>query len=168
MTLERIEEMLKTYRFEVGRCGHLANEITQLEKDIAWLQNNPAEELCGPSAQVITDMPRGTSVGNPTERIGLMLAAGYESQDVREMRIKLAEMKAEYAERRKTVDYVESWLAGLPERERWMIEMQVIDGVIWREIITKYPEKFGEYRSKNTLKRIRDRAMEMICDMADG
>lgn len=30
MTREKVDEMLKAYRFEVGRCGHLKTEIEQL------------------------------------------------------------------------------------------------------------------------------------------
>lgn len=159
--------MLKTYRFEVGRCGHLENEIESLKKQIDCEVAGLASDLSGPGAQVITDMPRGTTVGNPTEKIGLMLASGWVSDEVREMQAKLGEYEREYAERHKTVEYVDKWLAGLPERERWMVEMQIIDGVIWREIIANYTEKFGEYRSKDTLKRIRDRALDMIIDMAE-
>ena len=48
-----------------------------------------------------------------------------------------------------------------------MIEMQIIDAVIWREILAKYQQVYGEYRSKDTLKRIRDRALDMIYDMAE-
>lgn len=167
MTVERIEEMLKTYRFEVGRCGHLENDIALTKEQIERAKAGLAGDLAGPGAQVITDMPRGTTVGNPTEKLGMMLASGYKSDEIRELEAKLCELIAEYTERKKTVDYVSSWLNGLPERERWMIEMQVIDGVIWREILTKYPERFGEYRSKDTLKRIRDKAFDMIVDMAE-
>lgn len=167
MTIERIEEMLKTYRFEVGRCGHLENEIALTKNQIERAKAGLADDLAGPGAQVITDMPRGTTVGNPTEKLGMMLASGYKSDEIRELEAKLGELIAEYTERKKTVDYVSSWLNGLPERERWMIETQVIDGVIWREILTKYPERFGEYRSKDTLKRIRDKAFDMIVDMAE-
>lgn len=168
MTVETIEEMLKTYRFEVGRCGHLENEIAQLNREIAQARADLAGDLAAPGAQVITDMPRGTSVGNPTERYGIMLASGYVSDEVRELEAKLANLTEEYTTRKKTVDYVSSWLNGLPERERWVVEMQYIDGVIWREILVQYPEKFGEYRSKDTLKRIRDRAIDLIIDMAEG
>ena len=167
MNSERIDEMLKTYRFEVGRCGHLESEMAQLKRDIERETAGLAEDLAGPGAQVITDMPRGTTVGNPTERLGMMLATGWKSDYVRELEAKLGELEAEYTERHKTVEYVEGWLAGLPERERWMVEQQIIDGVICREIVAKYTEKFGEYRSKDTLKRIRDRALDMIYDMAE-
>lgn len=168
MTIERVEEMLKSYRAEVGRCGHLQMEIdilkTEIERDKARL----AEDLAGPGAQVITDMPRGTNVGNPTEKIALMLAGGWLSEEIQEKEAKLGELIAEYEERHKTVAFVEAWLAGLPERERWMIEMQVIDSVIWRDIISQYPQKFGEFKSKDTLKRLRDRALDMIIDMSEG
>ena len=167
MTIDRVEEMLKTYRFEVGRCGHLEREIELLKHEIAKERAGLAGDLAGPGAQVITDMPRGTTVGNPTEKLGMMLATGWVTDLIREKEAQLAEYEAEYAERHKTVAYVEKWLAGLPERERFMVEMQIIDGVIWREILVKYPEKFGEYRSKDTLKRIRDKALEMIYDMAE-
>ena len=167
MTYEQIEEMLKTYRFEVGRCGHLEKEIELTEAHIKQAKATLADDLSGPGAQKITDMPRGTTVGNPTEKLGMLLASGYKSDEIRELEATLGELIAEYTERKKTVDYVSSWLSGLPERERWMIETQVIDGVTWREILNKYPERFGEYRSKDTLKRIRDRAIEMIIDMAE-
>ncbi|MBP5710022.1 MAG: hypothetical protein J6W84_03490 [Bacteroidales bacterium] len=167
MTAERIEEMLKTYRAEVGRCGHLQMEMELLRKEIEADKAFLADDLAGPGAQFISDMPRGTAIGNPTEKLGIMLASGYISDEIREKEAKLGELQLEYNERHKTVVYVESWLAGLPERERWMIETQVIDGVIWREILTQYPEKFGEYRSKDTLKRIRDRALDMIYDMSE-
>ncbi len=167
MTVERVDEMLRSYRAEVGRCGHLQMEIDILKVEIERDKDSLAFDLAGPGAQVITDMPRGTTVGNPTEKIGLMLAGGWMSDEIREKEAKLGELQAEYDERHKTVVFVESWLAGLPERERWMVETQVIDGVIWREIITQYPQRFGEFRSKDTLKRIRDKAMEMIYDMAE-
>lgn len=167
MTIERVDEMLKTYRFEVGRCGHLKKDIEILTMDIEKAKRGLAADLVGPGAQEITDMPRGTTVGNPTEKYGLMLAGGWVSDEVRDMENKLGELTAEYTERKKTVDYVESWLNGLSERERWMVETQVIDGVIWREVLMQYQEKFGEYRSKDTLKRLRDRAMDLIYDMAE-
>ena len=167
LTVERVEEMLRSYRAEVGRCGHLLMEIDILKTEIEREKSRLASDLAGPGAQVITDMPRGTTMGNPTEKIALMLAGGWVPEEIREKEAKIGELQSEYDERHKTVVFVESWLNGLPERERWMVETQVIDGVIWREILTQYPERFGEYRSKDTLKRIRDRAMDMIFDMAE-
>ena len=167
MTPERVDEMLKSYRHDMGRCGHLLTEIDMLKQEIAKQKSTIVSDLVGPGAQVITDMPRGTMMGNPTEKYGLMLAEGWEPDVIREMREKIAQMQAEYNERQKTVIYVSNWLKCLPERERWIIEMYVIDNVIWAEILVKYQQEFGEYRSKDTLKRLRDRALEMVYDMAE-
>ena len=167
MKPEHVDELLKSYRAEVGRCKHLEIEIDILTKRIAHDKEALVGYLVGPGAQEITDMPRGTSIGNPTEKYGLMLADGWTTDEIKADEAKLAELEAEYAERHKTVVFVDGWLAGLPERERWMIEKQVIDAVIWRELITQYTQQYGEYRSKDTLKRLRDRALEMIYDMAE-
>ena len=167
MTRERVDEMLKSYRFEVGRCGHLLAEIELTKREIEQAKAVMVSDLIGPGAQVITDMPRGTTVGNPTEKYGAMLADGWVSDEIKAREIELARLQGEYDERHKTVVFVESWLNGLPERERWMVEMQVMDAVIWREILNKYQQTFGEYRSKDTLKRLRDRGLDMIYDMAE-
>ena len=167
MAPEMVDELLKSYRHEVGRCKHLEAEMSMLIKDIERERSAAAGYLVGPGAQQITDMPRGTTVGNPTEKYGMMLADGWSTDEVAEMEGKLAALRAEYDERHKTVVYVESWLGGLPERERWIVERQVVDSVIWRELVTQYTQRFGEYRSKDTLKRLRDRALEMIYDMAE-
>lgn len=166
MTRERVDEMLKTYRFEVGRCGHLQAEIKLLNMEIERDKANMAADLVGPGAQEITDMPRGTTVGNPTERYGLMLASGWMPDEIRQKEARVAELSAEFEERSKTVMYVDAWLMGLPERERWMIEKQVIDGAFWKEVGSQYMERFGENVSKDTLKRIRDKALERIYKMA--
>ena len=82
MTPERVDEMLKSYRYEVGRCKHLEAEIQALRKDIARAEMSLASDLASPGAQVITDMPRGTTVGNPTEKYGMMLAEGWVSDEL--------------------------------------------------------------------------------------
>ena len=119
MTIERVDEMLKTYRFEVGRCGHLEKDMELLRREIERDKASIVSDLVGPGAQEITDMPRGTTVGNPTEKYGLMLASGWIPEEIREKEARLGELLAEYEERKETVDYVQSWLSGLSERERW-------------------------------------------------
>lgn len=167
MTHERVNEMLKGYRYDVGRCGHLEAEIRRIQRQIEAEKNNTVETLAAPKPQQITDMPHGTQVGNPTEKFGLMLADGFKSADMEKLEIELARAQAEYDERRQTVDHVSSWLNGLPERERWMVETQVIDGVFWKDVANRYRQRFHEDISKDTLKRIRDKAMDMIYRIAE-
>ena len=167
MTHERVNELLKGYRFDVGRCGHLIAEISFRERQIEVEKNDAVETLAAPKPQQITDMPHGTGITNPTEKFGLMLAEGYTTQRMDELTREIAELQAELDERTQNVQYVSSWLSGLPERERWMVETQVIDGVFWKDVASRYRKKFEEDVSKDTLKRIRDKAMDTIYRMAE-
>lgn len=166
MTHEHVNEMLKAYRFEVGRCGHLTAEMAVKQRQLEAERASMVDLLASPKAQQITDMPRGTTVGNPTERAGLKLAAGYVTPEYDALQAELAALQSEYDERYDVVMHVTSWLGGLDERGRWVIEAQVIDSLTWREIISRYRQRFGEDASKDTLKRIRDRSMDKIYQMA--
>ena len=166
MTKERVMEMLKTYRFELGRCGHLQAEIAALNLKYKQTEHDLTIAMVSPGAQVLSDMPRGTSVGNPTERYAMRLVEGLHDADLKEIEEKIAALEAEHQERSTTVMYVQSWLSGLAERERWVVEAQVIDGVFWRDVCSRYRQHFEEDCSKDTLKRYRDRALDKIYEMA--
>lgn len=167
MRREKVDEMLKAYRFEVGRCGHLEAEISQLEKAIQQATATLDEDVTAVKLQQLSGMPHGSTVGNPTERLGIMLASGWIPEEIREMQDELKETRQEYERRYFTVMFVTAWLNGLPERERWIVEHQVIDGEYWKEVIAKFNAAFQEDASKDSLKRLKQRAMEKIYRMAE-
>ena len=166
MTHNRVDTILRGYRFDLGRCGHLAMEIKELEQKYNTEKTDMIHALVSPHPQQITDMPHGTAISNPTEKFGLMLAGDYKSEEMQELDIKIMSKTDEYNERKTRVMYVQGWLTGLTERERWMVETQVIDGVFWKDVGVQYASKFGEAVSKDTLKRLRDRAMDKVYAMA--
>ena len=167
MTHEKVDEMLKAYRFEVGRCGHLEIEISQLQKALDRSLKCLTEDAASIKSQQLSDMPKGTTVGSPTERIAIMLASGWLPEDIRKMQGELASLKDEYAQRYFTVLFVSSWLNGLTERERWIIEHQVIGGEYWKEVIGKFRIEFNEDTSKDSLKRLKQRALDKVYRMAE-
>lgn len=167
MTHSRVDSILHGYRFDVGRCGHLALEIKELEQKYTVEKTDMLHALASPKPQQLTDMPRGTAIGKSTEKIGLMLASGYATEEMQDIHIKISAKTDEYNERKARVLYVQGWLTGLTERERWMVETQVIDGVFWKDVGVQYASKFGEAVSKDTLKRLRDRAMDKVYAMAE-
>lgn len=167
MTHEKVDELLKAYRFEVGRCGHLETEIAQLQKAIASSLENLAEDASALRPQQISDMPHGTTVGSPTERIAIMLASGWIPDYLKDMQKELAELQKEYDSRCFTVLFVSSWLKGLTERERWIVEHQIIDGEYWKDVVRKYRDTFCEETSKDSLKRLKQRALDKIYQMAE-
>lgn len=166
MTFERIEAILRDYKACLGRCNHLKTEMSVIERQIEAVKIDTAETLAAPKPRVLTDMPRGTQIGNPTEKYGGMLADGYKTDEQIMLEAKLAEYQAEYDDKITTVDYVNSWMSGLSDRERVVIRSNMIDGESWRETANVYNQKFGDAVSKDTLKRIKDRAMDKIAEMA--
>lgn len=167
MTHEKVDELLKAYRFEVGRCGHLETEIAQLQKAIASSMDSLAEDVSAVKPQQLSDMPHGTTVGSPTERIAIMLASGWIPDYLKDMQKELAELQQEYDGRYFTVLFVSSWLKGLTERERWIVEHQIIDGEYWKDVVRKYRDTFCEETSKDSLKRLKQRALDKIYQMAE-
>lgn len=166
MTLDRIVTILKEYKICVGRCSYIKVEITRIEREIEVIKRDTAETLASPKPRQISDMPRGTQISNPTEKYGGMLADGYKTAEQISLEQKLTELNEEYEDKIQTVNYVNSWMSGLTERERCVIKANVIDSMGWKETVYAYRGKFGEDVSKDTLKRLKDKAMDKICEMA--
>ena len=162
MTKTEVLEMLEGYRCAVGRCGHLEVEIKETIKYIQDAMNNRAEDAAAPHAQQISGMPRGSGVGNPTEQIGIMLASKYVPDYIRNMEDHPKELQAEHDEQARTVSYVEKWLAGLTEKEHWIVSHKIIDGDPWAVCLRDYEKQHGEAISKDTLRRMRRRALNAI------
>lgn len=166
MTRERVDEMLKLYRFELGRSGHLLIELQELEREIAAEEKAMLDDVTSIGGQNLDGMPRGTKIGDPTGNAGAKLADGYKSDHLLDLEEKWIPLKAAYDRSQVVVGHVDAWLSGLNERERWVIEKQVIDCESWRDIISKYRDDFKEKTSKYTLKRLREKAMEKVYLMA--
>ena len=173
MDREQINDMLRAYRGRVGRCAHIETEIRRLERRIAEERERYAQELAAPPVSRLDGMPRGGApFDSRTERVALALADGsaFDAEAfqaaVRRLEAEIDRLRAERAEQQLGVAYVESWLSGLPERERWVIERHVIDGEIWHDIITEFNARFDDAVSRDRLKRIQQRALEKIYAMA--
>ena len=166
MELERIQLMLKDYKTCLGRCNHLKTEMSILERQIDVIKADTAETLASPKPRVLSDMPRGTQIGNPTEKYGGMLADGFKTDEQISLEVKLAQITAEYNEKIVVVEYVNSWMSGLSDRERVVIRSNMIEGDTWKDTVNSYNQRFGDTVSKDTLKRIKERAMDKIIEMA--
>ena len=167
MTPTRVDEILKGYNEAVGRCGHLKTEMRVIERDINIEIANMLDTMASPKPQRYSDMPHGTQISNPTEQLGIMLAEGYKTDYQRELEGKLAALEAKYDKVHVMIEYVDSWLSGLNEKDRFIVESQVINQVSWREVVNQYRDRFKESFSKDTLKRIKDKALLKIYKMAE-
>lgn len=166
MLPERAEQMLKDYKPCVGRCGYLRKAIAEAQADIdAWKRSLTAD-LVNSGGVNMDGMPHGTSVGNPTERMGLMLATGYEPADLKEAEKRLEEMTNELREKEMIVVFVEAWISGLTEREKWLIERLYFEKQTYAEIITAYRTVYGITTNKDGIRRTRKTTLEKIYAMA--
>ena len=159
--------MLASYRECLGRVLHLEQRIKELGQALDDYRKHAVEDAAGIGSQNMDGMPRGTKVGQPTERIAIALADGWVPDEIRSMENELRKAQSEYNEKATVVVFVDAWLHGLTERERWIVERQVIDNCTWREVTTMFLRDFGESRTKDGLKYIKDRALQKIYRMAE-
>lgn len=167
MLPDRVDEMLRNYREYLGRVLHLERYIVELKQEIEKNKAEALVEAASPGSPNMDGMPHGTIVSQPTERIALQFASGNWPEFVQESMAKLKEAEDEYNEKVGTVIFVDAWLKGLTERERWIIEKQVIDKAPWREVTAMFYREFDSVRSKEGLKYIRDKALQKIYKMAE-
>ena len=165
MLPDRGDEMLKSYRESVGRCGHLENEIQERRDMLESLRETVIEDSVL-AAQPLSGMPRSGKVSDPTAQIGSAAADGWMTSEMKHISQEIRELERELRSQRIVVHFVTAWLNGLNEKERWIIEKQVIDGAYWREVIFGFKAKFGDEYSKDGLKRIKRSAMNKIYRIA--
>ena len=166
MMPEKADQMLSSYKMCLGRYQYLMALLPELREEAARWKVNLASDLAGVNAQNMDGMPHGTAVSNPTERLGIMLADGYAPEGLKELNRQIEQYEKELNEKSVVVHFVEAWLSGLTDKERWIIEAQVIDGAYWREVMAEYRKRYGEDYSREGLKKIRDAAMAKIHQMA--
>ena len=163
MRREQVDQMLSKYKESKGRIGHLKIYVQMLRPEIELWEKNLLTDAALATPDRVEGMPHGTTVGNPVENIVLAHLAGHMPEELRVMIRQLDGAERELKELYLIVNFVDGWMAGLSERETWMINHKVIDtDYSWREISMMFRQQYGEEHSRDTLKRIRDRALEKI------
>lgn len=157
--------MLANYREYAGRCMYLEFMIAKKEAELRSLQQTLIEDSVS-CTQVISDMPRGGALSDPTARLGAAVADGYESDQIKQVKAEIEALQNELDAKQPTILFVSALLEGLSEKERWIVEKQVIDGAYWREVIFGYRTKFGDTYSKDGLKRIKKAALQKLYRIA--
>lgn len=171
MTQKQVIAMLREHRGRVGRCGHIDAEILRLQRAIRAARAQYEFDLAAPPMSRLDGMPRSGFSGSPTERAAMAMAdeRRFEESEAREiirrLEVEIARLQAEREELALWIQYVDSWLAGLPDQERWVIERHLVDGEIWHEISLQYRDRFCDDISRDRLKRMQQRALDRIWAM---
>lgn len=154
--------IIEKYNANVGRCDYLRIEIEETERALNELETAAINYEAVPGVQQLTGMPHGGKIGRPTEEVAIMFASGDVPRYMSEMRDSLKAMQKEYRKCVANVKRAEAWLKSLKDRERWVVTKQMIEGLSWRELSTRYENLYGEPRSKRCLQIIKKRAILKI------
>lgn len=165
MKPERVDECMLQYKEYSARCEFLQHEIHELENLAEQLRTNQVNDMISLS-QVITGMPHGTSISDPTGKLGILLAEGYENDFIKQVEAEIVQKQKEYRMKISTVVFVDAWVKVLTIRERYVIENKKIGSMYWRELIAGFKKEFGEVYSRQGLKKIMDNAMKKIYNVA--
>jgi hypothetical protein len=166
MRTETVDEMLRNYREYAARCAYLECAIKEAKKLLMKVRASAVSDAISVT-QHYSDMPGGKGgASDPTARIATRIADGYQSDRELALEAEIAGMEDELRDKTPTVVYVEAWLSVLNPEERFVIENQMIDGMIWRKVIFTYRKAFGDGYSKDTLKRIKNAALDKIYRVA--
>ena len=166
MLPQHVDDMLRDYRACLGRYSYLDVLIEELRDMEQFIEMDDRAETIGGQGKAMDGMPHGSTVGKPTEHAGIALASGYVSANLAELRDEIARLEAERNQSYKVVLFVDAWLKGLNRKERWVIERIFFDGMTYREINGQYREIYGEPCSKDSLRRLKNTALEKIYQMA--
>lgn len=158
--------MLKLYKPYYGRCNYIKNALEALRAEERMMIADHRDDLLNGSSPPSDGMPHGTTVGNPTERVAMLLVTGHVTDEITALREEIRKLEAEYSEKHFVVFFVEAWISGLTTKERWMIERSYFDGMTYREINAQYRAQFGGGCSKDSLRRLKKDALAKIFDMA--
>lgn len=161
MTIEDVKDLLSKYSANKGRAARLETEIAKLEMEARQIRAMEASTL---KASSVDGMPRRKGgKSDPTAKKAVQLASGEAvSRDEARVLEKISGKKADLNQLTLDVKLVEGWLSALMERERLIINLQMIQKRSWRETGQEYERAFGDQMSDDTLRRMRDRAIEFI------
>ena len=165
MKVEVINEALSMYLERLARCEFLDTEIKILSEMLEKAESEMVDDEVSLS-QELTGMPHGTSISDPTGKLGLRLACGFESWSVKQIKEELANMREEYNTLRYWVAFVQAWLKCLTEKERKLIEMKYIQKLSWDEIINNYQREYGQKYGKSGMKVLVQKSIEKVYKIA--
>jgi hypothetical protein len=167
MQKETVDKMLGNYREYSARCLYLECCIRDAEDKLRSIRKTMVPDAISITAKY-TDMPGAKGrTSDPTASVASRFADGYMPDAAKELEAELARMQGELRDKTPTVVFVEIWLNALNDKERFVIEKQMIDGLFWREVAAAFNEKFRVRYSAVGLKRIRSGALEKVYKIAE-
>ena len=161
MLIEQVDELLLNYRNNLARCEFLTHDIPRLEKELGLKIKRMVEASVSLSPN-LSGMPHGSSLSDPTGKLGTDIASGYKTEEVKALEEELCEKKKEMENKQYAVSVVDSLLKCLKEKELFVIEKKVIGGMSWNDLRFTYNRHFETTYTVAGLKYMKKLAMEQL------
>ena len=157
-TAERIESELRQYRENRCRATELRLDI-EAERELLTALRDESIEASALRHPPEPDMPRSSVPPDSTARLAACLP---DEADMRAMYVELAGL-----ERR--VRRVDAWMGALTNRERLIVELFYIQGMVWAEVVFAYNSHPTDEvaRGEGAIRRWRREALSRIEKVAN-
>lgn len=161
MTDNDVKELFGHYAGDKLRAVRLEAEIKKLEAELKALRAMDADTL---RASSVDGMPRRKGgKSDPTGKRAADLADGVAlSAEEKRLMERISLKGVELGQLRLDIATVNGWLDALMDRERLIIDLQLVQKQSWRVTTVEYKKRFGDDMSDDTLRRMRDRAISLI------
>lgn len=168
MRREQVKRMLESYRQCAARRECLRLEIPLAQEQLALEQERALESDALPRPGV--EAPRGGGPGDPTARLAVRYASGYQPRYIREMAADVRRMQDELRECDAVCRYVDAWRGALNDRERLVVDLHMIGGETYAAVLDAFARRFpaAPLTSPDGVKCVNQRALEKICAAAGG
>ncbi|MBR3741018.1 MAG: hypothetical protein IKN04_11290 [Clostridia bacterium] len=165
MTSDQVDKMLEDYNRCRSRATHIKNQLAIMERQLQ-MEKSKAMEEDALHAQSYDASPHGNGPGNPTESLVLRYLSGYVPKYIKDLQEDVDKVRDELYEAEMVIKFVDGWMIGLTDREKFVILHHVISSETWVEVLDQYEDKFGQF-GKEGLRKIKKRALNKIYEAAE-
>ena len=161
MTPQHLDELLEKYKPNKAREAYLLHQIDSLGRLLELAKKRMVDDFVSLS-QALTGMPHGSGNGDPTGKLAINIASGKVTEFVKQIQAEIEETQGMLNLLMPEIRIVEIAMAALGEREKEVVELKMMDGLSWADVLGKMNERHNGSYSKRSLQRLIDRAMEKV------
>ena len=163
MKPEAVNAMLRDYKRCQARRDFLQAELPLAERQLRYEREHMLENeaLRGRRPD---ETGHGSENADPTARLVLKFASGYEPRYIKDMAWDIQKRRDEMQECDAVCRCVEAWLQALGEKERMVVQTHVLEGLSWTEAGPRLSAVFPDTcpTTHAGLRRIQQKALEKI------
>ena len=151
-----IEQKLREYKSNLSKLKLIECSMKQIESEIQVLEPSYI------SAYAFSDAPpsKTNKISSPVENT--VLAEENKREKVDKLKERLWDMAKERLYLKCKVEEVEAYLTALGAEERFVIEQFYFEKLTWRMVADKYRKEFGNYISREPLRKKKKAALEKM------